>query len=141
MPDRSFGLVAVSRAGRTLTGPMMLAGLILAAVAFTRLSGLDHAGVSFCYFKTMTGHACFTCGTTRALGYLARLDWRSAFAIQPLVTASTILLLIWGGIDTILLLVGKRTLVRLEDRALRRVLASGVALATLNWIYLLATGV
>ncbi|MEO8501667.1 MAG: DUF2752 domain-containing protein [Vicinamibacteria bacterium] len=107
----------------------------------TRLSGLDHAGLSFCYFKTLTGYACFTCGTTRALGHLARFDLPSAFAIQPLVTVGTLGLLAWGAVDALLLMTARRTLVRVEDRALRVVTAFVVALATLNWFYLLATGV
>jgi hypothetical protein len=142
MPDRSFGVSVVPRdASRLFTGPMTLAGLALAAGALTRLSGLDRAGFSFCYFKALTGYACFTCGTTRALGSLSRFDLPGAFAIQPLVTAGTLVLLTWGAVDAVLLLVSKRTRFRLEGRALRIALFAGLALAILNWIYLLAEGV
>jgi len=142
MTESSFAVSLAPRAGdRALTGPMTLAGLALLACAVTRLSGLDHAGISFCYFKALTGHACFTCGTTRALGHLARFDLPSAFAIQPLVTAGTLGLMAWGAIDAVLLLTARRTLVRMEARALRTIAVFGVALAALNWIYLLATGV
>jgi hypothetical protein len=133
--------IAPSIKDRFLTGPMTLAGLALLACAITRLSGLDHAGISLCYFKTLTGHACFTCGTTRALGHLARFDLPAAFAIQPLVTVGTLGLLVWGGIDAALVTVSKRTRVRLEGPALRIVTAVGLGLAALNWIYLLAAGV
>jgi len=126
---------------RVLTGPMTLGGLALLACAITRLSGLDHAGVSFCYFKALTGHACLTCGTTRAFGHLSRLDVPSAFAVQPLVTAGALALTIWGLLDAVLMTFGRRTLVRIEGRASRMGLAVVVALAALNWAYLLATGV
>ena len=142
MTGSSFGISLVPRAsGRAFTGPMTLSGLALLAGAVTRLSGLDHAGLSFCYFKALTGYACFTCGTTRALGHLARFDLPSAFAIQPLVSVGTLGLLAWGAVDALLVMTAQRTLVRVEGRALQVIAVSGVALATLNWIYLLAVGV
>ncbi len=142
MTESSFGISIAPRPGRrVLTGPMTLALLVLAAGAVTRLSGLDHAGVAFCYFKALTGHACFTCGTTRALGHLARFDLSAAFAVQPLVTAGTLALLLWGAVDAVLVLSGKRTAVRLEGRALTAVTVLVIGLASLNWIYLLAAGV
>jgi hypothetical protein len=69
------------------------------------------------------------------------LNVSSALAVQPLVTAGAILLLAWGAIDATLLLFSKRTMVRMEGRALRGFAMVGVALAALNWIYLLAMGV
>ncbi len=142
MTVSSFGFAIAPRPGdRVLTGPMTLAGLALLACAVTRVSGLDHAGISFCYFKALTGHACFTCGTTRALGYLARFDLPAAFAVQPLVTAGTLGLLLWGVIDGALVPAAKRTTLRLEGRALRVVTVLLAVLATLNWFYLLAAGV
>jgi len=142
MTESSFGIAIAPRPfGLVLTGPMAMASLILAACVATRLSGLDHAGISFCYFKALTGHACFTCGTTRAFGHLARFDLPSAFAIQPLVTAAALGVLGWGLIDLALLPAGRRTTVRLEGRALRVFGVTSVVLATLNWFYLLATGV
>jgi len=142
MTATSFGIAVTPRQGGVLlTGPMALGGLTLAACLVTRLSGLDHGGVSFCYFKNLTGYACFTCGTTRAFGHLARFDLPAAFAVQPLVTAGALGILLWGAVDAALLPVSKRTTFRLEGRALRIVTAVGVVVATLNWFYLLATGV
>ena len=142
MTESSFGVCVVPSEGeRVLTGPMTLAGLAVLACVVTRLSGLDHAGISFCYFKSLTGHACLTCGATRALGHLARFDLPSAWAIQPLVTAGTLGLIIWGALDTLLLIASKRTVVRVEGRWLRVITFAGVTLAILNWMYLLATGV
>lgn len=133
--------VAPSDPGRLVTGPMMLTGLAFAAGVVARFSGLDQAGVAFCYFKALTGYACFTCGTTRALAHLARFDVSSAFAVQPLVTAATLGLIIWGLIDAALLLFSKRTELKVGGHAAAILFVVVLALAVLNWIYLLATGV
>ncbi len=133
--------VTPSDPGRLVTVPMMFTGLALAAGVVARFSGLDQAGVAFCYFKALTGYACFTCGTTRALAHLARLDVASAFSVQPLVTAGTLGLIVWGLLDAALLLFSKRTELKLGRRAAAILFVVGLALAALNWIYLLATGV
>ena len=133
--------LAPTTGDRVLTGPTLLAGLALLACAVIRASGLDHFGVSFCYFKALTGHACFTCGTTRALGHLSRLDLTGALAVQPLVTVGTLGLIAWGAVDGILMLVSRRTLIHLSGRSSKRLILVGIALAILNWVYLLASGV
>lgn len=142
MPEGSSGIgLAPADPSRRVTGPLALAGLLVAGGLATRLLGLDHAGVTFCYFKAMTGYACFTCGSTRAIGALSRLDVPTAFAVQPLVTLSVLVVLAWGLADLGLLAAGKRTRVRLGAAASRWALAAFVAAAILNWIYLLRTGV
>lgn len=124
-----------------MTGPMTIAALALAAALVTRVLGLDHAGVAFCFFKSFTGYACFTCGTTRALGHLAAFDIPRAFVVQPLVTVGTLGMLLWGALDASLALASKRTIFRLEGRSSRIVFFAFLTLAIANWIYLLATGV
>jgi hypothetical protein len=142
MPEVSFGVSVVPRTGPfRFTGPMKVAGAALLACALVRFSGLDHAGFSFCYFKFLSGYACFTCGSTRALGYLSRFDLASALAIQPLVTVGTLAFIAWGVLDTALMAFARRTFVRVDERTSRWLLVCGVVLATLNWAYLLATGV
>ena len=139
---RSFRVSVISREGAPkLTGPMILAGATVLTCAAIRLSGFDHAGFSFCYFKTLTGYACLTCGATRALGHLSRFDLLLAIAIQPLVTLGIVGLLCWGLLDAVLFLAGKRTVIRMEGRAAQEALAAVVALALINWAYLLANGV
>ena len=49
--------------------------------------------------------------------------------------------MIWGGLDALLFLASKRTVVRMEGPSLRVITFAGVTLAILNWMYLLATGV
>lgn len=124
-----------------MTGPMTIAALALAAAVVTRVLGLDHAGVAFCFFKSLTGYACFTCGTTRALGHLAAFDVPRAFVVQPLVTLGTLGMLLWGVLDAFLALASKRTIFRLEGRSSRLVFFAFLTIAIANWIYLLATGV
>ena len=133
--------VAPRDPSRVVTAPMMFAGLALAAGVMARFSGLDHAGIAFCYFKALTGYACFTCGTTRALAHLARFDVPSAFAVQPLVTVGTLGLIAWGIADALLLLASKRTQIKMSGRFPGVAFAVGVVLSILNWLYLLATGV
>lgn len=142
MSPGSFGLFVVPRdPTRIMTGPMTIAALALAAALLTRVFGLDHAGVAFCYFKSLTGYACFTCGTTRALGHLSAFDVPRAFVVQPLVTVGTLGMLLWGALDAFLALASKRTIFRLEGRSSRIVFFTGLAAAIVNWVYLLATGV
>ncbi|MEO8360772.1 MAG: DUF2752 domain-containing protein [Vicinamibacteria bacterium] len=126
--------------GRVVTGPMLFAGLALIGCAVVRLSGMDHAGFSFCYFKAMTGHACMTCGSTRAFGYLSRFDLARAFTIQPMVTAATLGVLAWALVDTSLALVGKRTKVQVTDRGRVVLTTIVVIVAAANWAYLLSIG-
>jgi len=141
MSTRSAIAIVPRDPARALTGPLILASLIVLACPVVRLFGLDHLGITFCYFKATTGHACLTCGSTRAFGHLARFDLGSAFAVQPLVTATVLFVLAWGLLDAALMIGSKRTQVTLRGSA--RHVAGGVviALAALNWIYLIVTGV
>ena len=143
MPEGSVSFAVVPRdPTRWVSGPITVAGLCLAAGAVVRFSGLDHAGVSFCYFKVLTGKPCLTCGTTRAFGHLARFDVGAALAVQPLVALGFIALVGWGALDAVLLTSSRRSRVEVHGTTAPRVLfAAGLALAILNWMYLLATGV
>ena len=142
MQSRAFRASIVRiEGGRRPSGPLSFAALVVFSCLAVRFTSLDHAGVSFCYFKALTHHACLTCGSTRAFGLLGRFDVPGALAIQPLVTVGALVLMAWGLLDVVLLVAGKRTLVRIEERP-SRILALGVvALAILNWAYLLAAGV
>ena len=125
---------------RPVTGPMTLAALGFLACAAVRVTGMDHLGMSFCYFKLLTGHACLTCGSTRAFGHLSHFDLPRAFAIQPLVTTAILGLFVWGLADAVLLLVGRRSRVSMEKPVLHRMTIVLVILAFLNWFYLLSIG-
>lgn len=127
--------------GSPVTGPMIAALLLIVGGIVARFSGLDRRGLVLCYFKALTGYACFTCGSTRAVGHLAHFDVPAAFLVQPLVTVAALALFVWGTVDALLLLAGKRTHVRLEGATGRWAFAALVFFAALNWIYLLASGV
>ncbi len=142
MPRAPFAASVVPiEPARRLSGPLLFGLLASLACLVVRFTGLDHAGISFCYFKALTGRACFTCGSTRALGLLGRFDVPGAFAIQPLVTIGALALMAWGLADALLLAIGKRTFIRIENRLQRILMVLGAALAVVNWMYLLATGV
>jgi hypothetical protein len=114
-------------------------GLTALACGAVGLLGLDHLGLTPCFFRLATGLPCPTCGSTRAFGRLFHLDVAGAFLMNPLAAASALALLLWGLVD-LTLLPGRR--------ALRASLAPGlhnparflaVALLLLNWAFLLVS--
>ena len=112
------------------------AALCCAAVG---LLGLDHLGFTVCIFRLTTGVPCATCGATRALGRLFRLDLAGALLMNPLVTLGTLGLLVWGAVD--LALVPTRRALRLGvapawQPTVRVVV---VFLLLLNWAFLIFT--
>jgi hypothetical protein len=136
-PARAVAIVRVDGA-RWTTG-WTVALVTLGAIGGTVALGADRWGVTLCAFKSMTGYACFTCGTTRALGALARLDLEGALAVQPLVALSAIGALAWGLADLAL----RPSARRLDVRPPRTLAGWFVVLLALvaNWAYLLRAGV
>jgi hypothetical protein len=119
----------------------ILAGLIAAGGAAISLLRLDRLPFSICFFKTVTGLPCMTCGSTRALGRLATLDFLGALQVNPLATVAIVALLAVGLLQLALLVQG---------RTLRLALPTGVGrwwwillgvLVVVNWAYLIWTGV
>ena len=141
--DRPSLLVTLARYDRQrlVSGPMAAGALAAAACLAVRLTGLDHAGISFCYFKALTGRACFTCGSTRAFGHLGRFDMRGAVTVQPLVTLGALFVMAWGFLDVLLFLFQKRSVVELKGPNVRFLVIALTALVIANWAYLLITGV
>lgn len=64
-----------------------------------------------------------------------------ALAIQPLVTALILGLLLWGALDAILAVGSRRTVIRMEGRMPKVIFVVFALLAMVNWMYLLANGV
>jgi hypothetical protein len=125
----------------TLPGALPLGGLFgaftalgCAAVSFL---GLDHLGVSLCFFKLTTGLPCPTCGATRVFGRLAHLDVLGALAMNPLAALGALALLLWGLADLVLLPARRATRLRLPGPWHNPVRVLVVALVVVNWAYLL----
>ncbi|HYB53890.1 MAG TPA: DUF2752 domain-containing protein [Thermoanaerobaculia bacterium] len=78
-------------------------GLLLASPLVPRASGL----VPPCPFRSLTGLPCPTCGSTRALTALARLDPVAAWISNPLVTMGLIAFVAGGLIAGLAALVGR----------------------------------
>jgi hypothetical protein len=115
-------------------------GLTALACGAVGLLGLDHVGLTPCFFRLATGLPCPTCGSTRAFGRLFHLDLAGAFVMNPLAAASALVLLLWGLVD-MALLPGRRALRASLAPALHnpaRFLV--VALLLLNWAFLLVAG-
>ncbi len=90
-----------------------------------------------CAFKMLTGIPCPTCGSTRSMVYLANGDVLAAFMMNPLMTASfliSILFFLYGIITLLLNLPRIKFLLTKKEGATARFCA--VALLIVQWIYL-----
>jgi hypothetical protein len=120
-------------------------GLILAAAgAGAKLMSLLATRIghvtTLCLFKLTTGCPCMTCGGTRALNHLLKLDLGGAFAMNPLATLAMLGLIPWAAADALLLLRGRALALDVSD-GVASVLRPLVVLAVfMNWGYLVAVG-
>ena len=103
------------------------------------LLGLDHLGFTVCFFRLTTGLPCATCGATRALGRLFRLDLAGALLMNPLVTLGTLGLLVWGALDLALLPTRRALRFGVAPAWRPTVRALVVVLFLLNWAFLIVT--
>jgi len=88
-----------------------------------------------CLFRSMTGLPCPTCGSTRAVLALARLDLAGAVVLNPLAAAAAIVFVAGGLIAAIAALAGRplREPQRYPPAARIALLAAVAA----NWVWLL----
>ncbi|HRR33716.1 MAG TPA: DUF2752 domain-containing protein [Kiritimatiellia bacterium] len=105
------------------------------------VAALNAAGIRLCLFHRWTGLPCLTCGSTRACAALVAGDLLGAFRMQPLVSALLVASAIAGGAHTLLLAVWRTVKVDLSAGERRGLILAGVALAVVNWAYLLRHGV
>lgn len=126
-------------AGRPPLGAIFAATAVV-GVAAVGLLRLDRLPWSLCYFKALTGCACPTCGTTRALGRLFAFDLPGALAMNPLATAGALLIALWGLGDLALLPRGRAVSIELSPAVGRVARVAAVALVLANWAYLLVNG-
>ena len=118
----------------------ILAACALVAVAMVALLHLDRLPFSLCVFKAVTGIPCMTCGTTRALARLARLDLAGALAMNPLAAAGTLALVPWAVADLALLPRGRAVSLELSPAGARAARIAAVAAVLANWAWLVAAG-
>ena len=96
--------------------------------------------VPACPWHRLTGFACPSCGTSRAVGRLLRLDVVGAIAMNPLAATAAIGFIIIGMIAPVWVALGGR----IPEPAPGPKWGWGLALAAglgLNWAWLVATGV
>ena len=128
-----------ARAGALPLGALLgTIGLVGALVV--RFGRLDHLGLTLCTLKAVTGIPCPTCGGTRSVAHLARLDLAGAWAMNPLVTVLVLVLVPWALADAWLWTRGKALDLSFSApaAAVLRVLAVAVVLG--NWLYLVLAG-
>jgi hypothetical protein len=118
----------------------ILAACALVAIGTIAVLHLDRLPFSLCVFKAVTGLPCMTCGTTRALARLARLDLAGALSMNPLVTLATLTLLPWAAADLALLPRGRVLSLELSPAAARVARIAAVAAVLANWAWLVAAG-
>ena len=114
-------------------------GLAALGCAAVGLLGLDHLGFTVCIFRVATGVPCATCGATRALGRLFRLDLGGAFLMNPLVTLGTLGLLVWAAFDLALLPARRALRLGIAPAWQPTVRVLVVLLVLLNWAFLIFT--
>lgn len=123
--------------------PERLWGPLLAG-AFAMLAAAPQALLPpvTCPLRRFTGLPCPTCGGTRALMALRRLDLTGALALNPLVTIAALGALLYLA-HAAAVLAGRRAPLRLELATPGRRVAFAAALAgavVANWTYLVLAG-
>jgi hypothetical protein len=135
---------ATSTGFRTAAGRTPLAALLglaaLGVATIVRLLHLDALGFPVCFFKATTGLPCLTCGGTRALVHLARLDVLGALAMNPLVAVSLLALVPWAIADAVLALRGRSLVLEIGPAVRQALMWSAFPLLIANWAYLIAVG-
>jgi hypothetical protein len=125
-------------AGVPLAAMLGAAGAALAVGA--SLLHLDSLGLPICFFKATTGLPCLTCGGTRALVHLARLDVAGALAMNPLVALALMALVPWAIADAVLALRGRSLVLEVGPRLKQVLMWSAFPVLIANWTYLIAAG-
>jgi hypothetical protein len=126
--------------GRGIAAVAIIAGALVAAAPVVAMLHLDHLPLRLCAFKAFTGLPCASCGATRALARLARLDVAGAVHVNPLAVVSYVGLVLAGLVDLVLFLRGRRLRLDTAQGEWRFILAVGALAVILNWLYMIHVG-
>lgn len=94
-----------------------------------------------CGFHLLTGHPCPSCGTSRVLNYLTHLDYFDAVKINPFITISFTLLLIYIIINLLIYPSGRVMEINMKEKAKIPVILLIAVLFLLNWAYMWHMGI
>jgi hypothetical protein len=101
---------------------------------------LERLPFTVCYFKALTGLPCLSCGTTRMLARLVRLDLAGAVVTNPLAAFGALALVPWALADLVLLPGGRALSVDIAPGVARAARLGAVLAVLVNWAYLIAAG-
>jgi hypothetical protein len=139
---RCAAVWSAPRVGRRLNIPLWA---VMVVAAWLSLIGLrewfESAGSgapSMCHAKAITGIACPTCGTTRAVRAAAAGDVLGAWLMNPFVVTAILCGLLWL---TWRLSTGRTISVRLTKPARNTICFAVAFLFVLNWVYLIVLGI
>ncbi|MSU62422.1 MAG: DUF2752 domain-containing protein [Pedosphaera sp.] len=117
---------------RSVRVPLLVLLGCLGASGIARVAIDGHWPLPRCAFHAVTGLPCFTCGSTRALAALGRLDFTAALTLNPLVTLLVLAAPVWP------ILAASNLHGRLPGRW-KLWLCLLVASVIANWFYLVRT--
>lgn len=117
---------------------LLWGGVALALLALGPFGGRLVADLPGCFFRSVTGFPCPTCGGTRAALALAGFDLPAAIHANPLVTLA-LLCLVGGGLAAGVFALGGRG-VREPARFPVWVRAGFVLALAANWFFLIVDG-
>ncbi len=114
-------------------------GIVLLGLVVTRFFHATQF-LPGCVFRSLTGIPCPTCGSTRAMNFLAEGKIIAALSMNPLVAAAIISSLLYLAYTLITLVFTlRRVNVVLDERGQAGLRVAIVLLVALNWLYLIIT--
>jgi hypothetical protein len=124
----------IIRPRRRSTEPAMFFAFVLGAIVVAMLMGYLGIGFPQCSFKRITGLPCAFCGGTRSLRAIGHFHFAQAFWLNPLVTVSAFVAAVSALFWAVTPQRFDQSIAKLKKLPL---VAIGLALVALNWIFVL----